>query len=356
MVGGWPKRMVVGIEASEGAASALRAAADLSKRTGSELHLVHAWQEYPLRLGRPRSAFSARAVEEHDDPYLRKAEQLVKRQARHLRQEGAEVAGGHLRRGRPAEEICKLAEEAGADLVVVGSRGLGTVKRLLVGSVSEEVVGTAPCPVLVVRGPWPPSRIVVGDDSSEQARQAGALAASIGRLFGASGQVVCAVPILPVRGGRRLLALYPRAYDAEARVPGHDVVARVEEVLEGRTAELEDVLGARPESRVVVGDAAAVIRNVARTAGKSTLVALGSRGLGSAKRAALGGVSTGVLRAVEGPVLVVPTSSTGPRWSTPRVRRGLARPIARRTDQTGMEREKEFPDEHLPDQDTSGLR
>ena len=339
MVGGWPKRMVVGIEASEGAASALRAAADLSKRTGSELHLVHAWQEYPLRLGRPRSAFSARAVEEHnDDLYLRKAEQLVKRQARRLRQEGAEVAGGHLRRGRPAEEICKLAEEAGADLVVVGSRSLGTVKRLLVGSVSEEVVGTAPCPVLVVRGPWPPSRIVVGYDSSEQARQAGALAASIGRLFGASGQVVCAVPTLPVRGGRRLLALYPRAYDAEARVPGHNVVARVEEVVEGRTAELEDVLGVQPESRVVVGDAATVIRSVARTAGKPTLVALGSRGLGSAKRAALGGVSTGVLRAVEGPVLVVPTSSTGPRWSTPRVRRGGARPIARRTDQTGIER------------------
>src|SRR3712207_9215315 len=81
------------------------------------------------------------------------------------------VAGAHLRKGRPAEEIVALAEELDAGLVVLGSRGLGLVKRLVVGSVAEGVVSLAPCPVLVVRGgeaAWPPSRVVVGDRSEER--------------------------------------------------------------------------------------------------------------------------------------------------------------------------------------------
>jgi hypothetical protein len=54
--------------------------------------------------------------------------------------EGVSVARTYLREGSPAEEIADLAGEIGADLVVVGSRGLGTIKRLLLGSVAEGVV------------------------------------------------------------------------------------------------------------------------------------------------------------------------------------------------------------------------
>ncbi len=53
--------------------------------------------------------------------------------------------------GHPAEEIWRAASEPGVDLVVVGARGLGPVKRLLLGSVSEAMLHHAPCPVLVVR-------------------------------------------------------------------------------------------------------------------------------------------------------------------------------------------------------------
>ena len=56
-----------------------------------------------------------------------------------------------LHYGVPAEVICDLATELSADLVVVGSRGLGRLDRLLLGSVSTSVVQRAPCPVLVVR-------------------------------------------------------------------------------------------------------------------------------------------------------------------------------------------------------------
>ena len=56
-----------------------------------------------------------------------------------------------LRWGFPADEICRLAEERGAELIVIGSHGWGPTRRLLFGSVSDGVLHHAPCPVLVVR-------------------------------------------------------------------------------------------------------------------------------------------------------------------------------------------------------------
>lgn len=60
-------------------------------------------------------------------------------------------AVAHLRVGSPAEEVAQLASDLEADLVIVGSHGRRGVRRLLLGSVSENVVRMAPCPVLVVR-------------------------------------------------------------------------------------------------------------------------------------------------------------------------------------------------------------
>ena len=57
----------------------------------------------------------------------------------------------HLRRGDPRKEIVELAEEVDAGLVIIGSRGLGGVRRALMGGVSDSVVRHAHCPVLVVR-------------------------------------------------------------------------------------------------------------------------------------------------------------------------------------------------------------
>lgn len=56
-----------------------------------------------------------------------------------------------LREGRPGDEICRYAEEGEFDLIIVGNRGRGMVSRVLMGSVSQEVVRAATCPVLVVR-------------------------------------------------------------------------------------------------------------------------------------------------------------------------------------------------------------
>jgi nucleotide-binding universal stress UspA family protein len=56
-----------------------------------------------------------------------------------------------LKEGRPADEIVKTAKEDCVDLIVMGSRGLGGVKQLFLGSVSDRVADEAPCPVLIVK-------------------------------------------------------------------------------------------------------------------------------------------------------------------------------------------------------------
>jgi nucleotide-binding universal stress UspA family protein len=64
---------------------------------------------------------------------------------------GSVSAQAHLSEGVPAAEIVALGEEIGAGLIVVGSRGLGGVRKALMGRVSDSVVRHAHCPVLVVR-------------------------------------------------------------------------------------------------------------------------------------------------------------------------------------------------------------
>ncbi|HZG62742.1 MAG TPA: universal stress protein [Rubrobacteraceae bacterium] len=68
-----------------------------------------------------------------------------------VRSVGCEAARTYLRVGRPDEETAAQAEEVGAGLIVMGSRGLGGIKRALIGSVSGSIVRYAHCPILVVR-------------------------------------------------------------------------------------------------------------------------------------------------------------------------------------------------------------
>ena len=287
--------ILVATDGSEDAALAVRAAADLSNnRTGSELHVVHAWRR-PTFLG-----LSLEKAAEGSSYAREEAERLLEEQAEQTRAAGGTVAGAYLREGRPAEEIIEFARELGAGLAVIGSRGLGPVKRLVMGSVSEGVVDLAPCPTLVVRGgeeTWPPSRLVVGDDGSEEARRAGELAAGVGKLFGARVLLVRVYPSVPVFKARRIV--HVRA--------SREVLRKGERSLEERAAELESVLGTRPETRVASGDAAAVLQEVAEEGGRPALVAVGRRGLGAVRYSTLGGVSADVLRSVAGPVLIVPS-------------------------------------------------
>jgi nucleotide-binding universal stress UspA family protein len=79
------------------------------------------------------------------------AQSFLDREVEQVKGEGVEVADTHLVRGRPDSELVHISEEIDAGLIVMGSRGLGGVRRALMGSVSDSVVRHAHCPVLVVR-------------------------------------------------------------------------------------------------------------------------------------------------------------------------------------------------------------
>jgi nucleotide-binding universal stress UspA family protein len=94
----------------------------------------------------------AEEAEEKERKHLdREAQRLLDTQVEQVRTAGGSVTQVHLGFGRPDEEIVALAEELGARLIVLGSRGRGGVKRALMGSVSDSVVRHAHCPVMVVR-------------------------------------------------------------------------------------------------------------------------------------------------------------------------------------------------------------
>jgi len=87
-----------------------------------------------------------------------KSEKKVKDVARRLVKHSAEelIRAGftaeHIcKTGNPAEEIMRVAAKQGSDLIVMGTKGLGTIDRVLLGSVSMQVLQYAHCPVLVVR-------------------------------------------------------------------------------------------------------------------------------------------------------------------------------------------------------------
>jgi nucleotide-binding universal stress UspA family protein len=181
----------------------------------------------------------------------------------------------------------------------MGSRGLGPVGRLLVGSVSEGVVHHARCPVLVLRGgdeAWPPKRVVAGDDGSEGARRAAELAGGIAALFKAQEVLVRARrnPPEPIGG-----------WSAQDRRRFDEARSKELEALNERAEAIEGTVGRHPNTRVVDSDATLALLEVAEEGDEgSTLMALGSRGLGTLGRVRLGSVSTNVLRAARGPVLI----------------------------------------------------
>jgi nucleotide-binding universal stress UspA family protein len=283
-----PRKILLATDGSEDAELAGLAAASLSVEAGAELHVVHVWQSVP------HPVVDAEYYEEE-------AARILKVQAERVADAGAAVREAHLVMGPPVDAILDLGEEIGADLLVVGSRGHGTLGRLIQGSVSEGVVHHATRPVLVLRGgedAWPPERVVIGEDGSEAAKKAGEMASSISELFGARCILVRAYSEFPKtdRVGR---TSDPRAVD--------DALRQAERELHERTEELARLAGRRPRMKLAAGDAAVAILEETREADTApTLIAVGSRGLGLTRRLRLGSVSTKVLRTAEGPVLVYP--------------------------------------------------
>jgi nucleotide-binding universal stress UspA family protein len=155
----FPTKILLATDGSSEAELAARTAADVAEKTGSELHVVHVFGIAPVGPAVYRGATDVEEIEQGEplleEDLVRTSEQLAKEaleaEVEKVRSAGGDVAQAHLREGRVAPEIVALAEDIGAGLIVIGSRGRGGIRRALMGSASDAVVRHAHCPVLVVR-------------------------------------------------------------------------------------------------------------------------------------------------------------------------------------------------------------
>ena len=145
----FPTSILLATDGSEESKRATQAATELSRETGSEVHVVYVLPTPAQLIG--HHTYSAEIRESLIGGAERDAETFLKEQAEKIGSDGGKVAETHLRSGDPDKEILRAAEALGVGLIVVGSRGLGAVSRALMGSVSDSVVRHAHCPVLVVR-------------------------------------------------------------------------------------------------------------------------------------------------------------------------------------------------------------
>jgi nucleotide-binding universal stress UspA family protein len=144
------KNILVPIDFSKMSIQAIETAKGLAQRFGATVHLAHVHEfEYPAGFMGP--VFSAGGLPDSFEEHRRKA--LAEDLSELARRWGLSPAGAtHLREGAPAfDEICSLARELSADLIVIPTHGRTGLKHVLLGSTAERIVQHSPCPVFVTR-------------------------------------------------------------------------------------------------------------------------------------------------------------------------------------------------------------
>jgi nucleotide-binding universal stress UspA family protein len=142
-------RIVVGTDGSETAAEAVRQARDLAKIAGATLSIVSAYSPIPERKVKDQQRDAPPDVQYEIGP-REDVNLILDAAAADARKEGVE-AQTHPVEGDPGEAILKVAEETGADLIVVGNKGMTGARRFLLGSVPNNISHHAPCSVMIVR-------------------------------------------------------------------------------------------------------------------------------------------------------------------------------------------------------------
>ena len=228
------------------------------------------------------------------------ARRVGERAAKILRRRWQEVEVV-VREGDPRVEIVRVAEEMKVGMITLGARGLGRVKRFLIGSTSLAAARYGPCPVAIVRGrPHKTKRVLVAVDGSYGSRAA-----------------VRFLALSEIERESRvtLLHVLPRAVSPGARRPaGSSEDPKLDEDARRQKTEAESILRdaaalldeshRSSEGLVAHGDAAREIVKTARSRDVD-LVILGARGLRTLGRLLLGSVSETVLHQASRPVIIV---------------------------------------------------
>lgn len=296
-------KMLLATDGSAEATRAARMAVVLAHRLGSKLHVVHVGpmpEEYiNPRLSIPEPEFWEMMRERAEE----EAKPRLNEQVQKIREAGGEVSGAHVRVGLPDAEIVELAEELGAGLVVLGSRGLRPLKRALIGSVSDSVVRHAHGSVLVVRGngrerDYLPGRILLALDGSREAAAASRTAVEIANATGSELHILFALftsETLP----------YPYPYARERwEASGERAKHRAQEFVDEQAERIEAEGGRVKDAHLAFGKPDQEIVKLGEEL-DAGLIVVGSRGLGGVRRALMGSISGSVVRHAHGPVLIV---------------------------------------------------
>lgn len=293
-----PRRILCASDLSDSADEAIRQSERWSRRHGSDLLLVHVIPDpvrsYPL------------FPQHHRSSYTEELPDLVSEAGRLLSERAAAATGlpaSKLRTlveiGKPYAAIIAAAERESADLVVVAGRGASGLQRVLLGSVAEQVVRYAPCPVLVAHPSPETGHVLAGTDFSDPslpALAAGAIEAKArsARLT-AFHAIANELPIPLVAFGLAAESLLTGMTEAERK--------RSQEAEEQLAASLARV-GAQGDCRVGQGDPATALLRVADELPAELLV-VGTHGRTGLRRLALGSVAERVARAAGVSVLVL---------------------------------------------------
>jgi len=143
-------KMLVPVDGSVHSQKALELACDLASRSEADLSIVHVLEWAPGQQTLAMGAASVsippepEAIEVAGRPVLDEATALAEKH-------GVRVANADVLYGPPAKSILEAAKSGDIDTIVIGSRGLGDLAGLLLGSVSHKVSQLAPCTCIVVR-------------------------------------------------------------------------------------------------------------------------------------------------------------------------------------------------------------
>lgn len=300
------RNVLVPVDFSVPSLSAVEFAAPLIKEFGADLHLVHVFaSDYPI------TALAALPLVlpevEIDQSVHRQLKDVAKKYSIDLRRESL-----HALKGRPFEEICRLARDISIDLIVIATRGNTGWKHLALGSTAERVVRYSPCPVLVVppdaaKGKKPQlgfKKILVPIDFSECSLKGLAYAKAWAREFESTLVLLNSVHFE-----------YYVASDEYAR---YDLPLLMQQAEKAAREQMDDLVqktdwnGLKVETSLQVGHAGQQICERAEDCG-TDLIVTSTHGTTGLKHVLIGSTAEYVVRHASYPVLVVPTRPTEPQ-------------------------------------------
>lgn len=137
------KKILVPYDGSHHSERALETAIHMAKGDSAAIHVIYAYDKLPNYLGEPN-------LQEVLNRVTEAAQALMESAAQKAHDQGISITTDVLE-GPAAEAILRVAEAEEFDLIIMGSRGLGHLKGLLMGSVSERVMHQAKIPVMIMR-------------------------------------------------------------------------------------------------------------------------------------------------------------------------------------------------------------